>query len=103
MTTTNLIEVVQETQLEKLLFLGPPCIYQKIAEQPMSREALLTGPLQPTNEWYAIAQIMKRQTHRRQYGCDSISGTRTNTNGPNDIFDLYLPSVLPALKVKSEG
>lgn len=86
--------------VEKLLFLGSSCIYPKFAEQPIREEALLTGALEPTNEWYAIAKIAGiklAQAYRQQYGCDYISAMPTNLYGPGDNFDLNGSHVLPAL------
>lgn len=86
--------------VEKLLFLGSSCIYPKHAPQPITEEALLTGPLEPTNEWYALAKIAGiklAQAYRRQYGCDYISAMPTNLYGPGDNFDLNGSHVLPAL------
>ena len=84
--------------VEKLLFLGSSCIYPKLAPQPIAEDALLTGPLEPTNEWYAIAKIAGIklcQAYRRQYGCDFISAMPTNLYGPGDNFDLQ-PQPCPA-------
>jgi GDP-L-fucose synthase len=84
----------------KLLYLGSSCIYPRNATQPISEEELLTGPLEPTNEWYAIAKIAGIklcQAYRRQYGSDFISAMPTNLYGPNDNFDLTSSHVLPAL------
>ncbi len=86
--------------VEKLLFLGSSCIYPKFAPQTISEDALLTGPLEPTNEWYAIAKIAGIklcQAYRRQYGCDFISAMPTNLYGPGDNFDLTSSHVIPAL------
>ena len=86
--------------MEKLLFLGSTCIYPKFAEQPIKEEALLTGSLEPTNEWYAIAKIAGlklAESYRRQHGYDFISAMPTNLYGPNDNFDLKTSHVLPAL------
>ena len=84
----------------KLLYLGSSCIYPRQATQPINEEQLLTGPLEPTNEWYAIAKIAGIklcQAYRQQYGCDFISAMPTNLYGPNDNFDLASGHVLPAL------
>ena len=84
----------------KLCFLGSSCIYPKLAPQPLKEEYLLTGPLEPTNEWYAIAKIAgikQCQAYRRQYGFDAISLMPTNLYGPGDNFDLQNSHVLPAL------
>jgi GDP-L-fucose synthase len=86
--------------VEKLLFLGSSCIYPREAEQPIREEALLTGPLEPTNEWYAIAKIAGiklAQAYRKQYGCDYISAMPTNLYGPGDNYDPLGSHVLPAL------
>ena len=86
--------------VKKLLFLGSSCIYPKHAPQPMKEEYLLTGPLEPTNEWYAVAKIAGLklcQAYRQQYGCDFISAMPTNMYGPNDNYDLQTSHVLPAL------
>lgn len=100
----NLIEAARRTDVEKLLFLGSSCIYPKYAPQPIAEGALLTGPLEPTNEWYAIAKIAGIklcQAYRRQYGCDFISLMPTNLYGPGDNFDPVLSHVVPALMVKA--
>ncbi|HKY18593.1 MAG TPA: GDP-L-fucose synthase [Rhizomicrobium sp.] len=89
-----------ETDVEKLLFLGSSCIYPKFAPQPIAEDALLTGPLEPTNEWYAIAKIAGIklcQAYRRQHGRDFISAMPTNLYGPGDNFDLTSSHVIPAL------
>ena len=86
--------------VEKLLFLGSSCIYPKHAEQPIKEEALLTGALEPTNEWYAIAKIAGiklAQAYRQQFGCDFISAMPTNLYGPGDNYDPLGSHVLPAL------
>jgi GDP-L-fucose synthase len=85
---------------KKLLYLGSSCIYPREAPQPMTESALLAGPLEPTNEFYAVAKIAGIklcQAYRRQYGCDFISAMPTNLYGPNDNFDLTSSHVLPAL------
>jgi len=82
------------------MFLGSSCIYPKLAPQPITEDALLTGPLEPTNEWYAIAKIAGIklcQAYRRQHDCDFVSGMPTNLYGPGDNFDLASSHVLPAL------
>jgi len=84
----------------RLLYLGSSCIYPREAEQPIREEALLTGRLEPTNEWYAIAKIAGIklcQAYRKQYGCDFVSAMPTNLYGPGDNFDLQSSHVLPAL------
>ena len=89
-----------QTDVEKLLFLGSSCIYPKLAPQPIPEDALLTGPLEPTNEWYAIAKIAGIklcQAYRRQHGRDFISAMPTNLYGPGDNFDLTSSHVIPAL------
>ncbi|MEY4385749.1 MAG: hypothetical protein RLY20_1032 [Verrucomicrobiota bacterium] len=96
----NLIHGAWKARVKKLLFLGSSCIYPKHAPQPLKEEHLLTGPLEPTNEWYAIAKIAGIklcQAYRRQYGCDFISAMPTNMYGPNDNYDLENSHVLPAL------
>lgn len=96
----NLIHTAYQHGVQKALFLGSSCIYPKLAPQPLKEESLLTGPLEPTNEWYAIAKIAGIklcQAYRRQYGCDFISAMPTNMYGPNDNYDLQTSHVLPAL------
>lgn len=100
MIEANLIEAARQSEVGKLLFLGSSCIYPKLAPQPISEDALLTGPLEPTNEWYAVAKIAGIklcQAYRRQYGCDFISAMPTNLYGPGDNYDLKGSHVLPAL------
>ncbi len=97
---TSVLTGSESVGVEKLLFLGSSCIYPKLAEQPIKEEALLTGPLEPTNEWYALAKIAGiklAQAYRRQYGCDFISAMPTNLYGPGDNFDLSASHVMPAL------
>ncbi len=97
---TNTIHAAFENQARKLLFLGSSCIYPKHATQPMSESTLLTGPLEPTNEWYAIAKIAglkMAQAYRRQYGFNAICLMPTNLYGPGDNFDLANSHVLPAM------
>jgi GDP-L-fucose synthase len=96
----HLIAGAQRAGVKKLLFLGSSCIYPKLAPQPLREESLLTGPLEPTNQWYAIAKIAGIklcQACRRQYGCDFISAMPSNLYGPNDNYDLQSSHVLPAL------
>jgi len=96
----NLIAGAQRAGVKKLLFLGSSCIYPKFAPQPIPEDSLLTGPLEPTNEWYAVAKIAGIklcQAFRRQHGCDFISAMPTNLYGPNDNFDLQTSHVVPAL------
>ncbi len=97
---TNVIDAAWRHGVKKLVFLGSSCIYPKLAPQPLKEEYLLTGPLEPTNEWYAVAKIAgikMCQAFRRQYGFDAISLMPTNLYGPNDNFDLETSHVLPAL------
>jgi len=104
MIEANVIEAARASQAEKLMFLGSSCIYPKLADQPITEDALLTGPLEPTNEWYAIAKIAGIklcQAYRRQHGCDFISGMPTNLYGPGDNFDFASSHVLPALMRKA--
>lgn len=103
---TNVIHGAWKTKVSKLLFLGSSCIYPKLAPQPMPEEALLTGPLEPTNEWYAIAKIAgikMCQAYRKQYGCDFISAQPTNLYGTGDNFDLKASHVIPALIAKAHA
>jgi GDP-L-fucose synthase len=97
---TNVIDAAWRAGTRKLCFLGSSCIYPKQAPQPMREDALLTGPLEPTNEWYAVAKIAGIklcQAYRRQHGFDAISLMPTNLYGPGDNFDLQNSHVLPAL------
>lgn len=97
---TNVIDAAYRAGAKKLLFLGSSCIYPKHAPQPMPESCLLTGPLEPTNEWYAIAKIagLKMcQAYRRQYGFNAVTAMPTNLYGPGDNFDLQSSHVLPAL------
>jgi len=99
----NIINAAWRTGVKKLLFLGSSCIYPREAEQPIAEGALLTGPLEPTNQWYAVAKIAGIklcQAYRRQYGCDFISAMPTNLYGIGDNFDLTNSHVLPALMLK---
>jgi GDP-L-fucose synthase len=96
----HLIDGAYRAGVKKLLFLGSSCIYPKLAPQPLKEEYLLSGPLEPTNEWYAVAKIAgikMCQAYRRQYGCNFISAMPTNMYGPNDNYDLQSSHVLPAL------
>lgn len=100
---TNVIEASRRTSVAKLLFLGSSCIYPRLAPQPMPESCLLSGPLEPTNQWYAIAKIAGLklcQAYQRQHGCDFVSVMPTNLYGPNDNFDLLSSHVLPALLAK---
>ena len=103
MIEANVIHAARSVGVEKLLFLGSSCIYPKLAPQPMAEDCLLTGPLEPTNQWYAIAKIAGIklcQAYRRQWGCDFISAMPTNLYGPGDNFDLMSSHVVPALIAK---
>ncbi|HKP32617.1 MAG TPA: GDP-L-fucose synthase [Chitinophagaceae bacterium] len=96
----NIIKASQENDVKKLLFLGSSCIYPKMAPQPLKEEYMLTGPLEPTNEPYAIAKIAGIEmcdAFRAQFGCNFISVMPTNLYGPNDNYDLKSSHVLPAL------
>jgi len=96
----NLIHEGYRAGIKKLLFLGSSCIYPKLAPQPLKEEYLLTAPLEPTNEWYAVAKIAgikMCEAYRRQYGCDFISAMPTNMYGPNDNYHPQGSHVLPAL------
>lgn len=100
MIEANVIEAAYRAKVSKLLFLGSSCIYPKMAPQPIIEDALLTGPLEPTNEWYAIAKIAGIklcQAYRTQHGCDYISAMPTNLYGVGDNFDLNSGHVIPAL------
>jgi GDP-L-fucose synthase len=100
---TNVIHAAWRAGVKKLLFLGSSCIYPRMAQQPMREEALLTGALEPTNEWYAIAKIAGIklcQAFRRQHGCDFVSVMPTNLYGPGDRYDLEGGHVAAALIMK---
>ena len=100
MIAANIIHAAHATDVERLVFLGSTCIYPKHAPQPIPEEALLTGPLEETNEWYAIAKIAGlklTQAYRKQYGRSYISCQPTNLYGPGDNYDLETSHVLPAL------
>jgi GDP-L-fucose synthase len=100
---TNIVHGAWRTGVEKLLFLGSSCVYPKLALQPLTEDALLTGALEPTNQWYAIAKIAGIklcQAYRRQYGCDFISAMPTNLYGPGDNYDLQRGHVVAALQTK---
>jgi len=101
---TNIIHASYLSGVKKLVFLGSSCIYPRLAPQPIREDSLLTGPLEPTNEWYAIAKIagLKMcQAYRQQYGCDYICAMPTNLYGPGDNYDLENSHVAAALLVKS--
>jgi len=105
MIAANVIEAAHRQGVNRLVFLGSSCIYPKLADQPIDETALLAGPLEPTNEWYAIAKIAGIklcQAYRRQYGRDYISAMPTNLYGPGDNFDLASSHVLPALMRKAD-
>ena len=100
MIEANLIEAAHRANVGRMLFLGSSCIYPKLAPQPIEESSLLTGPLEPTNEWYAIAKIAGiklAQAYRRQFGRDYVSAMPTNLYGPGDNYDLSGSHVLPAL------
>ena len=99
----NLIEGARRIGVRKLLFLGSSCIYPRLSPQPMKEEHLLTGALEPTNQWYAIAKIAGLKlcaAYRRQHGSDFISAQPTNLYGPGDTYDLQASHVIPALLAK---
>ncbi|MBT4739616.1 MAG: GDP-L-fucose synthase, partial [Rhodospirillaceae bacterium] len=101
---TNVFSAAHAVGVNRMVFLGSSCIYPRLAAQPMNEDALLTGPLEPTNQWYAIAKIagvMMTQAYRRQHGRDYISCMPTNLYGPGDNFDLNESHVLSALIVKA--
>lgn len=100
MIAANVIHGAYQRRVKKLLFLGSSCVYPKFAPQPICEQDLLSGPLEPTNQWYAVAKIAGIklcQAFRRQYGCDFIAAMPTNLYGPGDNFDLKSSHVLPAL------
>lgn len=100
MMEANVIDAAYRNGAQKLLFLGSTCIYPKLAPQPLKEEYLLSGPLEPTNEWYAVAKIAGIklcQAYQRQYGARFISAMPTNLYGPGDNFDLKNSHVMPAL------
>lgn len=103
---THVIEAARRAAVAKLMFFGSSCIYPRLAPQPMPESCLLTGALEPTNEWYGVAKIAGLklcQAYRRQYGCDFVSLMPTNLYGPNDNFDLLSSHVLPALIAKIDA
>jgi len=103
MIQTNIIDAARKFGVKKLLFLGSSCIYPKFATQPITEDQLMTGPLEPTNDAYAIAKIAgikMCQAYRKQYGFNAISLMPTNLYGPNDNFDLESSHVLPAMIAK---
>jgi GDP-L-fucose synthase len=100
----NVVEAARRAGVQKLLFLASSCIYPRLAPQPMPEEALLTGPLEPTNQWYAVAKIAGLKlcaAYRRQYGSDFITAQPTNLYGPGDTYDLAASHVVPALIAKT--
>ena len=100
MIEANIIHAAHLNKVERLLFLGSSCIYPRLADQPIKEDSLLSGALEPTNEWYAIAKITGIkliQAYRKQYGYDWISAMPTNLYGPGDNYDLESSHVLPAL------
>ena len=100
----NIAEAARLAGTEKLMLLGSSCIYPKLAPQPIQEDSLLTGPLEPTNQWYAIAKIagiMLGESYREEYGCDFISAMPTNLYGIGDNFDLESSHVVPALMRKA--
>jgi GDP-L-fucose synthase len=103
MIEANVVHAAWQAGVEKLLFLGSTCIYPRLAAQPLAEDALLTGPLEPTNEWYAVAKIAGIklcQAYRRQHGAHFISAMPTNLYGPHDNYDLLHSHVVGALMVK---
>jgi len=106
MIQANVVEASRRFDVEKLMLLGSSCIYPRLAPQPIPESALLTGPLEPTNQWYAVAKIAGiklGQAYRRQYGSDFISVMPTNLYGPGDNFDLMQSHVVPALLAKAHA
>ncbi len=99
----NIAKAAADIAVQKFLFLGSSCIYPRLAPQPIAEQALLSGPLEPTNQWYAIAKIsglMQCQAYRMQYGLDFISAMPTNLYGPGDSFNPESSHVLPALLLR---
>jgi GDP-L-fucose synthase len=104
MIQTNVIDAAHRHRVEKLVFLGSSCVYPRLAPQPIPEEALLTGPLEETNQWYATAKIAGLklcQAYRRQYGSDFVAVMPSNLYGPGDRFDLRTSHVVPALIAKA--
>jgi GDP-L-fucose synthase len=100
----NVVEAARRANVSKLLYLGSSCVYPRLAPQPIPENALLTGPLESTNQWYAVAKIaglMLSRAYTRQYGLDFISAMPTNLYGPGDDFDLSSSHVVPALMRKA--
>ena len=103
MIEANVIHAAFESHVKKLLFLGSTCIYPKLADQPLKEEYLMSGPLEPTNEWYAVAKIAgikMCQAYRIQHDCDFISAMPTNLYGPGDNFDLEYVSCIASIDSK---
>jgi GDP-L-fucose synthase len=103
MIAGNLIEAARQNGVNKLLYLGSSCIYPRLAKQPMVEAELLAGPLEPTNQWYAVAKIAGLKlcaAYRRQWNCDFISAQPTNLYGPGDRYDLEGSHVIPAMMMK---
>jgi GDP-L-fucose synthase len=103
MIAGNIVEAARRGGVKKLLYLGSSCIYPRLAPQPMTEDALLSGALEPTNQWYAVAKIAGLKlcgAYRRQYGADFISAQPTNLYGPGDTYDLQASHVVPALIAK---
>jgi GDP-L-fucose synthase len=103
---TSVIESARLGGVEKLLFLGSSCVYPRLAPQPIAEDALLTGPLEPTNQWYAVAKIAGIRlcrAFRRQYGCNFIAAIPANAYGPEDDYDLASSHVIPALIAKAHA
>src|SRR5947209_4650017 len=103
---TNIIEASRRAGIGKLMFLGSSCIYPRLAPQPITEDSLLTGPLEPTNQWYAIAKIAGIklcQAYRRQHSARFVSAMPTNLYGPQDNFDLQSSHVLAALMAKIDA
>jgi GDP-L-fucose synthase len=104
MIAANVIEAARKAKVAKLMFLGSSCIYPREVPQPMAEDALLTGPLEPTNQWYAVAKIAGLklcEAYRRQWGVDFISAQPTNLYGPGDTYDARASHVIPALILKT--
>ena len=102
----NMIEAARRAGVKKLLFLGSSCIYPRMSRQPIAESELLSGPLEETNQWYAIAKISGLKmcaAYRRQYGCDFISAQPTNLYGPGDNYDVQGSHVIPALISKTHA
>lgn len=103
---SNVINAARTTGVEKLMLLGSACVYPKLAPQPMAEDTILTGPVEETSQWYAIAKIagiMMCQAYRKQYGCDFITAQPINLYGPSDNFDLEASHVIPALMRKAHA